>query len=399
MRKILPDCRRVSISVRGRKSGIDARATPGLTLGVPEAWSILLFQIFSFVLGAAIGSFLNVCIYRMPRDLAVNKPERSFCPNCKTQIKWYHNLPIVSWLWLRGKCGYCGVPISSRYLGVELLTGALFLAVFLKVEPVFYLPYWILISLLLVATFIDFDFFIIPDEITLGGTAAGVILCGIFPALMGTESHWLGLLWSVVGAATGYFLLWGVVELGKLAFGKKKLIFPPDTEFSIEQTGDQPVLRVGEESMPWEDLFARESDRLILTVENARLNEKRNAARELVFFYDRLEVGGEKTALADLKKITGQVSQIIVPREAMGFGDVKFIAAIGAFLGWQAVLFTVPMAAVFGSIIGLGAMVIGRREWSSKIPFGPYLALGALAWIFAGPELVRWYAGLLVPAY
>lgn len=392
-------CRRLSIRDRRCKSGIDVIPANGLTASVPEAWTILLFQIFSFILGAAIGSFLNVCIYRMPRDLAVNKPERSFCPNCKTQIKWYHNLPIVSWLWLRGKCGYCGVPISPRYLGVELLTGFLFLAIFLRVDPVFYLPYWILTSLLVVATFIDFDFYIIPDEITIGGTVAGVILSGVFPALMGTSSHWMGLLWSVVGAATGYFLLWGVVELGKLAFGKKKLTYPPQTPFSIEQTGDQPVLTVGEESMAWEDLFARESDRLILTVNNARLNQKTNAASELVFFHDRLEIGGEKTALADLQQVSGQVSQIVVPREAMGFGDVKFIAAIGAFLGWKAVLFTVPVAAVLGSIIGVGAMLIGHREWSAKIPFGPYLALGALAWIFMGPELVSWYAGLLVPAY
>ncbi|HEX8372762.1 MAG TPA: prepilin peptidase [Chthoniobacterales bacterium] len=370
---------------------------------MPPFWYSLVFQIFSFVLGAMIGSFLNVCIYRMPRDMAVNQPKRSFCPTCKTQIKWYHNLPIISWLWLRGKCAYCDAPISPRYLGVEFLTGCLFLAIYFRLEPLFslplLLPYWILAALLIVATFIDFDFFIIPDEITWGGVGAGIILSGLLPEMMGTNSRLESLGWSVCGAATGYFLLWGVVELGKLAFGRKKLTFPAGTKFDVKQVDDQPVLTVGEESMPWVDLFARESDRMILSVEKVVVDGKKQATKELVFFHDRLEIGTEKFPLADLDLISGEVSQIVIPREAMGFGDVKFIAAIGAFLGWQAVLFTVPVAAFCGSIIGVGSMLIGRREWSGKIPFGPYLALGGLVWMFTGPELVRWYVGLLGRAY
>lgn len=362
---------------------------------VPESWYQIIFQVFSFLLGAAIGSFLNVCIYRMPRDLAVNKPERSFCPNCKTQIKWYHNLPIFSWLWLRGKCAYCDRPISSRYLGVELLTGCLFLAIYYRVDPLLLLPYWILAAMLVVATFIDLEFYIIPNEITWGGVVAGVVLSGIFPVMMKVDSHWKSLAWSVCGAATGYFLLWGVVELGKLAFGRKKLTFPNETKFHVRQIEEQPVLTVGEESMPWIDLFARESDKMILTVEKAVVNGKTIEAKELIFFHDRLEINTEKSSLSMINEVSGFVSKIVIPREAMGFGDVKFIAAIGAFLGWQAVLFTVPIAAVCGSVLGIGSMLIGRREWSAKIPFGPYLAFGAMTWMFAGPELVQWYAGLL----
>ncbi len=362
---------------------------------MPAEWYPLIFQVFSFILGSAIGSFLNVCIYRMPRDMAVNQPERSFCPNCKTQIRWFHNLPIVSWLWLRGKCAYCHTPISPRYLGVEFLTGCLFLAIYLRVPPMLLLPYWILVSVLVVATFIDLEFFIIPNELTVGGAIAGVILSGIFPMMMQVDSRLISFGWSVCGAATGYFLLWGVVELGKLAFGRKKLTFPPGTEFQVKQVEDQPVLTVGDESMLWIDLFARETDRMILTVEKATVNDQWVSTLELVFFHDRLEVAGEKIALSELTMVSGLVSKIVIPREAMGFGDVKFIAAIGAFLGWQAVFFTVPVAAVCGSILGVGSMLIGRREWSSKIPFGPYLAVGALTWIFAGPELVRWYGGLL----
>src|SRR3954451_4338134 len=127
-----------------------------------------LFATFAFILGASIGSFLNVCIYRMPRDLSVNQPRRSFCPSCKYQIPWWRNLPLISWLSLRGKCANCGAPISFRYFGVELLTGLLFLAVWLKVWPaqwVHALPFFVMVSLFIVATFIDFEHYIIPDEI------------------------------------------------------------------------------------------------------------------------------------------------------------------------------------------------------------------------------------------
>src|SRR5690349_11142228 len=154
----------------------------------------ILFSTFAFILGASIGSFLNVCIYRMPRDLSVNEPKRSFCPSCKYQIPWYRNLPLISWLALRGKCANCGAKISFRYFGVELLTGLLFLAVWWRVwiEPrpewhgqgwMLALPYWILVSLLVVATFIDFEHFIIPDEVTIGGTVAGVLLSFAMPIL------------------------------------------------------------------------------------------------------------------------------------------------------------------------------------------------------------------------
>src|SRR4028119_444888 len=148
----------------------------------------LLFGIFAFVLGAVVGSFLNVCIYRMPLDLSVNEPKRSFCPSCKKQIPWHQNLPLISWLFLRARCGNCGSRIAFRYFAVELLTALLFLAVWRSFSWDVALVYFVFVALLITATFIDFEHFIIPDEITLGGTAAGVVACLIVPGLMLTDS-------------------------------------------------------------------------------------------------------------------------------------------------------------------------------------------------------------------
>jgi leader peptidase (prepilin peptidase) / N-methyltransferase len=368
-----------------------------------------LFAAFAFVLGACIGSFLNVCIYRMPLGLSVNEPKRSFCPHCKKPIPWHHNLPLISWLWLRGKCAKCGAPIAFRYFGVELLTAVLFLAVWWRVwihpRPewlghgwVLALPYWIFVSLLVVATFIDFEHFIIPDEITVGGTIAGVALSFAIPALMAADSHWMGGLLSLGAAALGFAILWAVVELGKKAFGKKRIVLDKSEPFTWTRDGDDADFKVGEEVTRWSEIFSRETDQLLVECGEAEVAGKRYENVTLKFFYNRLLVAGDEYTLEKLDTITGVVSEITIPREAMGFGDVKFIAAIGAFLGWKAVLFTIMSASVIGAVIGVIAIVAGRREWSAKIPFGPYLALGSLLWMFAGPELVRWYFSLMAPA-
>ncbi|XHR26996.1 MAG: prepilin peptidase [Chthoniobacteraceae bacterium] len=173
----------------------------------------VIFQIFAFIFGAIVGSFLNVVIYRLPLGLSVNEPRRSFCPHCKTQIPWHQNIPLFSWLALRGKCARCKAPISFRYFAVELLTGLIFLWVWNRAlglgDYTLALPLWIFLALLISATFIDFDHFIIPDEITLGGTAAGLLLSAIFPGLMEESVFWKALLWSAAGAAAGYLILWG----------------------------------------------------------------------------------------------------------------------------------------------------------------------------------------------
>src|SRR4051812_35084646 len=144
---------------------------------------------FAFCLGAAVGSFLNVCIYRLPLDLSVNQPRRSFCPSCKKQLTWFQNIPLFSWLFLGGKCASCGGRIAFRYFAVELLTALLFLCVWKFFPWQMAIAYWVFVSLLIAATFIDFEHFIIPDEITIGGTIAGIIASVIVPELMATASR------------------------------------------------------------------------------------------------------------------------------------------------------------------------------------------------------------------
>ena len=361
-----------------------------------------VFAAFAFILGASIGSFLNVCIYRMPLDLSVNEPKRSFCPSCKYQIPFHHNIPLFSWLILRGKCANCGSKISFRYFGVELVTGLLFLAVWMKVwvwgreewPPqawVLALPFWIMVSLFIVATFIDFEHFIIPDEITIGGTAAGVILSFAIPTLQGQSSNLAGGFWSLIGAGAGFGALWLVTRLGKLAFGRKRLRYEKPVLLSWIRRDQEADFIVGEEKMLWSDFFYRGNEQVLMQCPWIEIDGERFEDASVRCECDWLHLGERKWELVKVDEIKGEVTELTFPREAMGFGDVKFIACIGAFLGWQAVAFTIFSASTLGAVIGLLTIGIGRREWSARIPFGPYLALGAMIWLFTGPELVRWY--------
>ena len=355
------------------------------------------FGVVAFVLGAVVGSFLNVCIYRMPLELSVNKPRRSFCPNCKTQLKWYHNIPVLSWLFLRGRCATCGSPIAFHYVVVELVTALLFLAVWLQSPWQIAIAYWVFISLLLVAIFIDLEHFIIPDEITIGGTVAGLVACFLVPELMGTEIRWKALLTSAISAALGYALLWIVLEAGKKVFGKKKIQLKAPTAFTWIREDDDAHFMVGEEQGLWSDYFSRENDLMILRCDEAVIDGGSFGKTDLRFHYNRVNVAGQEIMLDNIHRITGVVGELQIPREAMGRGDLKFLASIGAFLGWRAVLFSVFAGSLIGSLVALATVLIGRRVWSAKLPFGPYLAFGALIWMFVGEALLNWYLGLINP--
>ena len=375
-----------------------------------------IFLIFALALGACVGSFLNVVIYRLPRDMGVHKPARSFCPSCKAQIPGWQNLPIVSWLLLRGKCSKCGSPIAARYILVEALTAVLFGIVWVQFSPygwpIAWMT-WIFVALLISATFIDLEHFIIPDSITIGGMIAGLVLAALIPLIppsvaMEVRSMdglhevrnliwWRGLCYSALGAASGFALIWTVVQLGKLAFGRRTHQFDEPQAWKIHQPDpeDEPRMEIGEETWLWSEMFSRESDKLIIEVSDLKLNGESKEAEKITFFWDRAELDGDTLSLEELKEIEGMSVKIVQPREAMGLGDVKFVAMIGAFLGWEATIFSLIAGAVIGSLVGTLQKAVGGERWSRPIPFGPYLAIGAFVYLFYGPQILAWYTGWL----
>ena len=356
-----------------------------------------MFEVVAFVLGACVGSFLNVCIYRLPLNLSVNQPRRSFCPSCKSQIPWHQNLPIFSWLLLRGRCTRCGARIAFRYPAVELLTALFFLVIWKSFPWQIAIAYWVFIALVIAATFIDFAHFIIPDEITIGGTVAGLLASIAVPRLMNTDRRPIALLASVASAALGYVLLWLVLEGGKIVFGKKRIRLEKPTAFTWTRHGDDADFVVGDEKSLWSDFFAREKDQLLLHCSTAKIGDRQFSDVILRFRYNRVQAGSEAFELDHLDEISGTANEIEIPREAMGRGDLKFLACIGAFLGWRAVLFAIFAGSLYGSAIGLVTLILGKRVWSLKLPFGPYLALGAITWMFCGDSIVHWYQTFLRP--
>lgn len=260
-----------------------------------------MVYIFLFIFGSIVGSFLNVLIYRMPREEKIGLT-RSHCPHCKKVIKWHDNIPFVSYILLRAKCRYCGKPISFRYFIVEFLTAGMLCLIWWKFEsPILAVIYFIFVSLLIAGSFIDLDFFIIPDEINLFGLMVGLLASSLYPQLMGAKIWWHGLLKSLLGALIG--------------------------------GGSLYIIAV--------------------------------------------------TATAVLKK------------EAMGMGDVKLLAMIGSFIGWQWALFTIFSASLLGSMAGVILIALKKTNIKGKIQFGPYLAMGAGVSLFCGRAIINWYAKLL----
>jgi len=263
---------------------------------------------WSFVFGATIASFLNVVVWRVPRGESIARPP-SHCPKCGSPIKWYNNIPILSWILLRGKCASCAKPISPRYAVVEFLGGVLFLAAFFRYSyaaPVA----WIWISLMIVGSFIDFDHCLLPDFVTIGGMVYGVVLSLGVALLVGI---------GVVRPEAVWFVPSPLMSLFGLAAGAGGL---------------------------W---------------------------------------------------LLGFIGSKIAKREAMGMGDVLLLGAIGAIFGPVAALFSLIASSIIGSVVGLAAIAVSKtnRVRYRMIPYGPYLCIGCLAWMFAGDELVAAYLRIL----
>jgi len=354
-----------------------------------EVWASVPFHLWSvmmFAFGCAIGSFLNVCIYRMPIGLSIASPP-SHCPACKHSIPWYLNIPLFTWISLRGKCANCKTSISPRYFVVELLTGLAFLASWVvagRVSPLLALAYCLIISGFVVASFIDFEHFIIPDEITIGGIVAGFLCSMAVPLLHKVDGRMLAMKDSVLGIVVGGGLVYLILRVGKILFGKHHIELKPDTRVVFTDT----ALVLPERSIPYEDLFYRKSDVITFEAKMVELVDRCYKAVRIRLTPEKLEIGDEALDPEQVPHFEAITDRMILPREAMGLGDVKFMAAIGSFLGWKATLFSLMLSSVIGAAVGLGLILLRRQEWSSRLPYGPYIALAAIIWMFGGDKLL-----------
>lgn len=375
------------------------------SLGHP-VWSVI-----AFLLGSCIGSFLNVVIYRVPLGMSVNEPKRSFCPHCKSPIPMRRNIPLFSWLLLRGKCADCGAPIAFRYFAVELLTALMFMAVWiwmrstmgltnvLELPIAAILPLWIMTALLISITFIDAEHMIIPRSLTWPGVICGLAACALWPKLSDLASFsaidpaWKqGLIQSGLGWVIGFFGLWAVVLFGKMAFGKKKMAFDSPQPWHIKESEkeDETVyFEFGSDlKLFWWDIFYRKSDRLIIECETLRLDGSDIKAGSLIIREDRIELPtGETVLIENLKSLDGTAAKAVIPREAMGMGDVYLMGMIGAFFGWTGVFFSLFSASLYAIV----AAILGRVGFGRQLPFGPFLILGCATWMFGGWKIAVWY--------
>jgi leader peptidase (prepilin peptidase)/N-methyltransferase len=352
-------------------------------------WSAVPFHFWSlvfFVLGSMVGSFLNVVIYRLPIGQSIISPP-SHCPHCKYSIPWYLNMPLITWLYLNGKCRNCKALISVRYFLVEILTGALFLCAWMVYGHAHMgvaFIYCILLAGLIASTFIDFDHFIIPDELTIGGMVVG-LSCSILVPTLHQQVGVLGSMFhSILGMMVGGGVIYLILRMGKLLFGRQRIELPSETRIVFSET----CVHLPDKDIPYEDLFYRKSDTVALHARTVELADR--CYRDVIVRLapDKLMIGDEQLDPEAVPHLEAISTEIVLPREAMGFGDVKFMAAIGAFLGWQATLFSLMVSSLIGSIVGVGLIVMGRREWSSRLPYGPYIAAAAVIWMFGGDRLL-----------
>ena len=338
-----------------------------------------------FVFGAVVGSFLNVCIHRLPLGQSIVHPP-SHCPQCQYSIPWHLNIPVITWLYLRGKCRNCGARISVRYFIVELLTGFLFLACWAgpgRQSPVLALIYAGFLAGLVAAAFIDFEHLIVPDEITYGGMAAGFLCSGLAPRLQEAQSLSGAMKQSLAGLLAGAGIVYGILHLGKRLFGRHRIALPADTLIVFTESG---VQWEGQQ-IPYDELFNRPSDVIALQARRVEMADRCYKDVPVRLGISRLSVGRDEFAPETVPHLEAVSSEIVLPREAMGLGDVKFMGAIGAFLGWKAVLFCLMVGSMIGAVVGV-VLIALKRQSSTRLPFIPFLALAATLWVFGGHRLV-----------
>jgi leader peptidase (prepilin peptidase) / N-methyltransferase len=253
------------------------------------------------------------------------------------------------------------------------------------------LVYCVFISGLIAATFIDFEHFIIPDEITIGGIVVGFLASLVVPILHGASSPGQSLVRSFGGIVIGGGLLYSVLRLGKLFFGRQKVDLPEGSKVIFTETG---LVLPGEEIL-YEELFYRKSDVIKLEASTAELSDRCYRQVSIRLTPSKLKIGDEELDPADVPYLEAVTERLVLPREAMGLGDVKFMAAIGGFLGWQAVIFSLMASSVIGSIVGVTLIVMKKHTLSNRLQYGPYIAAGAALWIFGGQHW--WHSLWAVP--
>ena len=365
-----------------------------------HTWSTVPFGFWAvcfFVLGCIVGSFLNVCIHRLPLGMSIITPP-SHCPHCKYSIPWYLNIPLLTWLALRGRCKNCGAPISARYFIVEFITGLAFLASWLKfgnpAHPLSSIPlalvYAGFLAGLIVAVFTDFEHLIIPNEITFGGMAAGLLASFLVPQLQNASSHSTGLLRSIIGTLVGAGIIYAVVRLGKWLFGRQRLKLVEQTKIIFSET----ALHLPDREIPYDEVFYRKSDAIVLRAQTVELIDRGFKDVTVRLSPSTLQIGDEKMDPNAVPFMECVSVDVVLPREAMGLGDVKFMGAIGAFIGWQATIFTLMVSVWIGAAVGITLILTKRREWSSRMPYGPYLALATVIWLFLGKKFFPYFPQL-----
>jgi len=366
----------------------DVYYAPEFLLNPETPWLLpLIFALF----GACVGSFLNVVIYRVPRGMSVNEPRRSFCPACKAPIPWYHNVPLISWLLLRGRSACCHTRIPVRYWLVELACTLLFAGIAHEFGAET-LPTLILLciwcALMLVMLCVDWELMVVQVGFAVAATAAGLAVAALSPWLVDADGQALeastGLMWSAAGGIFGFLLLKAVSLLGKLLFGRRQKAWDSPVAWSLRQAGEDLELSVGGDCYKWSELFMEASNQLELTA--ATLPEQGcHEAGNIIFSIDSVTLpDGKRIALEECEYLSGTCSGMHTFQEAMGSGDAWLALAIGALCGWQGVLF----ALVAGSVLGIIWALIARVGRGTPIPFGPVFIAGAYIWLFFSPLIV-----------
>ncbi len=358
----------------------------------PAVWSAVPFGFWGvlfFVLGAVVGSFLNVCICRMPLGQSIISPP-SHCPHCRYSIPWYLNIPLVTWVYLRARCRNCGAPISVRYFVVESLTALLFLACCIgpgRDSLLLALIYAGFLASLMAGSFIDWEHIFVPDQITVGGMVAG-FLCSIL-ALAFHQTHSItdAMKQSLLGMAVGAGIVYGIVRLGKWFLGRYRVELPAETRVFFTET----ALCWGQEHLLYEDLFYRPSDVITLQARTLEMADRCYKDVPVRLSPSRLTIGSDEFDPEGVPHLEVVSSEMVLPREAMGLGDVKCMGAIGAFLGWKAVFFTLMLSSVIGSIVGLSLIAL-RKHKLTRLAYVPYLSAAAAVWVLGGGRLLaRWW--------